>query len=256
MIRLIHGEAIEEMDKLIAEGIKVDAIITDPPYETTKLSWDKIIPFEPMWERLKLLRNDNTPIVLFGNEPFSSYLRISNIKEYKYDIYWEKERLTNIMQVKKRVGKTVENMMLFYPKQCLYIPQKIAHTGKLRTNKVKDGSLGVLVDSKGKVPTSYQDDRTRYPTDIWKYNRDILTSNIHPTQKPIALMENLVRTYTNEGDTVLDFTCGSGSTGVACSNLNRSFIGIDNGVCDKEKSEFFGWKWVDVAKYRIEHEGR
>ncbi len=226
-IDLYHGDCLEVMDELIAQGIKVDAVITDPPYSTTKLSWDEIIPFDEMWSRLDKLCEDRTPIVLFGNEPFSSHLRLSNQKYYKYDIYWQKERITNVMQVKKRIGKTVENIMLFYKKQCAYNPQMVAHDGKLRTNKVKNGSLGKLIDDSNKKAYSYRDDRTRYPTDVQRFNRDILTSNLHPTQKPLALMEWLVKSYTKEGDTVLDFTAGSFTTGVACKNLNRNFIGIE-----------------------------
>ena len=109
----------------------------------------------------------------------------------------------------------------------MYNPQKTVHTGELRTNKVKNGSLGKLIDSNCGVPTSYRDDRTRYPIQVLKFNRDCLKSNLHPTQKPVALMEYLIRTYTNENETVLDFTMGSGTTGVACVNTNRKFIGIE-----------------------------
>ena len=241
MIDLYNGDCLEIMDKLIEQGIKVDAIITDPPYGTTACSWDSIIPFDEMWKRLKLLRKDNSAIVLFGNEPFNSYLRISNIDEYKYDIYWQKERATNIFQLKKRPAKVIETINVFYKNQCTYNPQMIIYDGPKRTNKVKNGKLGLLVDSQNRKPYEYVDKGVRYPLQIVQFKRDILTSNLHPTQKPVALMEWLIKTYTNEGDTVLDFTMGSGTTGVACKNINRNFIGIE---LDKN--------YFDIAKERIE----
>ena len=222
---LMKGDCLERMKEI--ESGSVDLILTDPPYNTTSCSWDLQIPFEAMWFELKRIIKPNGAIVLFGIEPFSSFLRCSNIKDYKYDWYWQKERPTNVMQVKRRAGKVVETISVFYSSQCLYKPQKTAHTGELRTNKIKNGTLGVLIDSKSSVPTSYQDDGTRYPIQVLKFNRDCLKSNLHPTQKPVALMEYLIRTYTNENETVLDFTFGSGTTGVACINTNRKFIGIE-----------------------------
>lgn len=226
-IDLFLGDCLDVMNRLIKKGIKVDAIITDPPYGTTACSWDTIIPLDKMWKRLKEIRKENSPILLFGNEPFNSYLRISNIDEYKYDIYWQKERATNIFQLKKRPAKVIETINVFYNKQCTYNPQMVKYDGPLRTNKIKNGKLGVLIDSQNRKPNEYQDKGIRYPLQIVNFKRDILTSNLHPTQKPVSLMEWLIKTYTNEGDTVLDFTMGSGTTGVACKNLNRNFIGIE-----------------------------
>jgi site-specific DNA-methyltransferase (adenine-specific) len=239
-IKLFNGDCIEVMNDLISKNVKVDAIITDIPYGTTKCSWDTIIPFDKMWACLKDIRKENAPTLLFGNEPFNSYLRISNIKEYKYDIYWQKERATNIFQLKKRPAKVIETINVFYNKQCTYNPQMVKYEGPLRTNKIKDGKLGVLVDSKNGKPFEYKDNGTRYPLQIVHFQRDILTSNLHPTQKPLELMKYLVKTYTNEGDTVLDFTMGSGTTGVACKNLNRNFIGIE-----------LDPKYFEIAKERI-----
>ena len=205
----------------------IDAIITDTPYGTTACKWDSVIDFTLMWEQLNRIIKPKGAIVLFGSEPFSSALRMSNIKKYKYDWVWEKERLTNIAQVKKRAGKTTENIMVFYAKQCTYNPQMIKYKGKLRTNKVKNGKMGKLTDNGNKKVFEYKDNGLRYPTQILKFQRDILKSNLHPTQKPILLMEYLIKTYTNENETVLDFTMGSGSTGVAAKNTNRNFIGIE-----------------------------
>ena len=222
---LMKGDCLERMKEI--ESGSVDLILTDPPYNTTACSWDLQIPFEAMWFELKRIIKPKGAIVLFGSEPFSSFLRCSNIKDYKYDWYWQKERPTNVMQVKRRAGKVVETISVFYSSQCLYIPQKTAHTGELRTNKIKNGTLGVLIDSKNGTPTSYRDDRTRYPIQVLKFNRDCLKSNLHPTQKPVALMEYLIKTYTQEGETVLDFVMGSGTTGIACKNTGRKFIGIE-----------------------------
>lgn len=205
----------------------IDAIICDLPYGTTACTWDIIIPFDQLWKQYKRIIKDNGVIVLFGQEPFSSYLRISNIDWYKYDIYWEKERLTNIQQVKRRVGKTIECISIFYKKQCTYNPQMIDYNGPLRSNKVKNGTLGKLTDTNNKKVKEYKDTGKRYPTQLWKFNRDILTSNLHPTQKPLKLMEELVKTFSNEGDLILDNCIGSGTTAIACINTNRNFIGFE-----------------------------
>ena len=239
--KLYQGECISTLETLNKEGVKVDAIITDPPYGTTACAWDSIIPFDKMWNVLKKIRKPNAPILLFGNEPFNSYLRISNINEYKYDIYWQKERATNIFQLKKRPAKVIETINVFYKEQPTYNPQMTDHLGPKRTNKVKNGKLGVLVDSHNRNPFEYNDNGKRYPLQVVQFIRDILSSNLHPTQKPIALMEYLIKTYSNEGDIILDFTMGSGSTGVACKNTNRNFIGIEL------NEEYF-----DIAKKRIE----
>lgn len=224
---LYHGDCIPIMNKLQNDGVVVDAIIVDPPYGTTKCQWDTIIPYDKMWEAIKGVRRDTTPILIFGMEPFSSFLRISNIEEYRYDIYWQKERATNILQLKKRPGKVIENISVFYKGQCTYNPQMVIYDGPRRSNKVKSGKIGTLMDVGGKSVNEYNDNGTRYPLQIVQYKRDILTSNLHPTQKPVALMEYLIRTYTNPGETVLDFTMGSGTTGVACMNTGRKFIGIE-----------------------------
>lgn len=240
MFDLRLGDCLDVMKEI--EDNSIDCIICDLPYGTTSCSWDIIIPFEQLWKEYKRVRKDNTPIVLFGQEPFSSYLRISNINEYKYDVYWQKERITNIMQVKNRFGKDTETISIFYKKQCTYNPQMVEYRGAKRGNKVKDGKLGKLVDdSNNKTVFEYNDNGTRYPTQILKFKRDILTSNLHPTQKPVELLEYLIKTYSNENNIILDNCMGSGTTGVACVNTNRSFIGIE-----KDPTYF------EIAKNRIE----
>lgn len=229
-INLYHGDCIEIMKQLINDGVQVDCIITDLPYGTTPCPWDIIIPFEDMWECINKIIKPNGAVVLFGQEPFSSLLRVSNIKNYKYDWIWKKERLTNVFQVKRRPGKVVENISVFYKKQPTYNPQKTKYDGPLRSNKIGDNAGFSITQTGGggPKPIEYHDDGTRYPLQIIEFNRDSMyEEKYHPTQKPIELLEYLIKTYTNEGETVLDFTMGSGSTGVACKNLNRKFIGIE-----------------------------
>lgn len=151
---------------------------------------------------------------------------MSNIDWYKYDLYWKKEKPTNFFQLKRRFGKCTENMVVFYKNQPTYNPQKLKHDGKLVTNKPK-GNHNSIVAGINKKVLPYIDDGTRYPNDILEFRREILGTTVHPTQKPVALIEYLIKTYTNEGDTVLDNTFGSCSTGVAAVNTNRNFIGIE-----------------------------
>jgi len=222
---LYQGDCLEVMDRLIEEGIKVEAIITDIPYGTTACKWDSIIPFDDMWRRLKKLRNNRTPIVLFGSEPFSSALRMSNIKEYKYDWKWEKTISSNFFFSKKQPQKKYEDIMLFYKIQPTYNPQMEKGKPYIDIRKKTERKV-VMHGDKITHKTPIYNKGTRYPSSIQKFSNGN-NKNVHPTQKPIELMEYLVKTYTNEGDTVLDFTMGSGSTGVACMNTNRKFIGIE-----------------------------
>jgi site-specific DNA-methyltransferase (adenine-specific) len=236
-IELYQGDCLEIMDKLIEEGIKVDAIITDPPYGTTACKWDSVIPFDEMWSRLKQLkRDDRTPIVLFGSEPFSSHLRLSNIKEYKYDWIWQKSRFANQMMAKKQPLKIHELISIFYKKQTIYNPQGLIDCNKItkQGSKITDNNGG------GTRKTSYVQTHTNYPKTIQPFKSEGKT--VHSTQKPVALIEYLIKTYTNEHDTVLDFTMGSGTTGVACKNLNRNFIGIE-----------LDENYFEIAKNRIEN---
>lgn len=231
-IELYKGDCLEVMDRLIEQGVKVDAIITDPPYGTTACKWDSVIPFEPMWDRLKLLRNDKTPIVLFGSEPFSSALRMSNIEDFKYDWYWDKRHGANFAQANKRPLNVIEIISVFYKKPPIYNSQKTDNPKgeekrhKYNPSKQKEVFIGQvsMANEYTKTGKNYEPNKllARCLISISREHRPV-----HPTQKPVALLEYLIKTYTNEGDTVLDFTMGSGSTGVACINTNRNFIGIE-----------------------------
>ena len=224
--KIYNEDCLTGMQKI--DDKTIDCIICDLPYGTTKCSWDIIIPFDKLWEQYNRIIKDNGAIILFGQEPFSSLLRVSNLKDYRYDIYWQKERLTNIMQVKRRVGKDIETISIFYKNQCTYNPQMVKYDGPKRGNKVKNGKLGKLVDDNNdKKVFEYNDTGFRYPTQVWKFKRDILTSNIHPTQKPIALYEELIKTYSNPGDLLLDNCSGSGTIAIAALNTGRHFIGFE-----------------------------
>ncbi len=220
MIQLIQGDCLTEMQNI--QSGSIDAIITDPPYGTTACKWDSVIPFEPMWEQLNRIIKPNGAIVLFGSEPFSSALRMSNIKNYKYDWYWKKNRKTNFLNANKMPMGQIETLSVFFNKLGnTYNPIMQKRTSQKRGNK-KYGNSKVYGAQNGK----YKDNQSDYilPSHLIEINTE---RGFHPTQKPTALMEYLIKTYTNENETVLDFTMGSGTTGVAAKNLNRSFIGIE-----------------------------
>jgi site-specific DNA-methyltransferase (adenine-specific) len=290
-IKLYHGDCLEVMDELIAKGVVVDAIITDPPYGITACSWDSPIPFnnfimqpkskrskkmepiyrdeyilqelkkgrdykgiceyfdknskEGMWQKLNKLIKPNGAIVLFGSEPFSSALRMSNIKYYKYDWVWEKNMVTGLMLAKRQPLRKYEIISIFYEKQPTYNRQMTKRTEKefkecYRFNDSVDTKSEHYISKK--IRQSKERQWYKPPVNIIKFDIDRKRNgNQHPTQKPVALLEYLIKTYTNEGETVLDNCMGSGSTGVACVNTGRNFIGI-------EKEE----KYFNIAKKRIE----
>lgn len=240
-MELHHGDCLEVMATLPDKS--VDMCLTDPPYGTTACKWDTVIPFEPMWAELKRIVKANGAICLFGSEPFSSALRMSNIKRFKYDWYWRKNHATGHLNAKKRPMKITEIVSVFGSK--IYFPQGLVSVDWITSNSDSDCRRGR--DNKtstvsGGLKKHYRQTETNYPRDGIDFdscngNKD------HPTQKPVPLLEYLIKTYTLEGETVLDFTMGSGSTGVACKNLNRNFIGI-------EKDD----KYFEIAKKRINND--
>lgn len=216
---LMIGNCLDRMKEIPVES--VDMVLCDLPYGTTACKWDTTIPFEPMWDAIESSVKSNAALVLFGNEPFSSFLRISNIKKYKYDWKWDKVRGSNFATVKIRPFNSFEDIMVFYEKQPTYNPQM--WTGK--PYKQKQGYVGEAKQTGlNKKNVITKSNGERYPLSIIRQSKE---NGLHPTQKPVPLMEYLIKTYTNEGETVLDFTMGSGTTGVACRNLNRKFIGIE-----------------------------
>lgn len=213
------------------EGMKdipdksIDMILCDLPYGTTQCKWDVIIPFDALWEQYNRVIKYNGAIVLFGAEPFSSMLRMSNLKMFKYDIIWDKIKGTGFLNAKIQPMRNHEVISVFYKNQCLYNPQKTSGHQK----KISYRGKHLQTECYGKMNGDYRYESTdRYPRSIQAFSTDTQNSSLHPTQKPVALCEWLIKTYTNEGDTVLDNCMGSGTTAIACMNTNRNFIGFEN----------------------------
>ena len=233
-MRLIQGDCIQEMQKLAEEDVKVDCILTDLPYGVTDNKWDNIIPFEPMWECItNIKRDEKTPILFFGSQPFTSKLVVSKLDWFRYEWIYQKSCGSNFGVVKYQPMKEHEEVLVFGEKSPYYYPIKEERKGKglarVKYNKVKFGDT--VSDNYGnfkneKCVKTYGD--LRNPSSVQYFNnRKSNDRGYHPNQKPVELLEYLIRTYTKENELVLDFTMGSGSTGVACQNLNRDFIGIE-----------------------------
>jgi len=245
MIELIYDEALKAMDLLIERGIKPDAIIADIPFGTTKCKWDNIIPFPEMWERIELLRKPDTAVVLFGKEPFSSTLRVSNIKNYKYDWIIEKTSATGFLNSKIMPMSAHEKVHVFYKNN--YCPQKTTgHKRKVSSASHKRNC--VKTENYNDHGLTSYDSTERFPRSVLKFKWDKQKSSLHSTQKPLKLGEYLIKTYSSEGGLILDFTMGAGFIPRACNKLNRNCIGIDNGKCTKETSEYFNMNWKDVVE--------
>ena len=238
MINLMQGDCLERMRE-IPDG-SVNLVLADPPYGTTACKWDSIIPLEPMWEQLKRVIKPNGAIVMTASQPFTSILVCSNLKMFKESLVWEKTTATGHLNAKKKFMRAHEDICVFYSSLPTYNPQKTkGHNRKVSSAESKVNSKAT--ECYGKHGLTSYDSTERYPRSVIKTSTDKQKSKLHPTQKPVALMEYLIKTYTNEGEAVLDFTMGSGTTGVACVNLNRSFIGIE---LDEE--------YFKIAKERIE----
>ena len=221
-IELIQGDCLEKMKDIPDKSI--DMILCDLPYGTTACKWDTIIPFEPLWEQYKRIIKDNGAIVLTASQPFTSALVMSNLKMFKYCWVWEKTIGTNPMLTKKQPFKKHEDVCVFYKNQPIFNPQM--ETGKPYKDNVRRSGLKALHLETPGLKKAIDNTGTRFPSSVQLFSNGN-NGGIHPTQKPVALFEYLIRTYTNEGDTVLDNCMGSGTAGVACKNLNRNFIGIE-----------------------------
>jgi site-specific DNA-methyltransferase (adenine-specific) len=239
---VIHGEALTEMRRLIERGITFDACLTDPPYGTTACAWDSVIPFEPMWANLKRLVKKNGAIALFGSQPFTSALVMSNPVMFRYEWAWVKSIYGDVFNAKNKPMKKHENVLVFSrgttancsKVKMIYNPQGLTPINKTVRNVE---TVRAFFAPRPSHQETYVQENTSYPHSILDYDNE---TGFHPTQKPVELMRYLVRTYSNEGDTILDFTCGSGSTGVACVIEKRNFIGI-------EQDEHY----VEIARARI-----
>jgi site-specific DNA-methyltransferase (adenine-specific) len=228
VLTLLKGDCLERM-KEIPDG-SVDMVLTDPPYGTTACSWDSVIPFEPMWAQLKRITKKNGAVVMTASQPFTSVLGASNVSNLKYSWYWQKTRATGHLNAKKMPMKNIEDILVFYASQPTYNPQGLQFLGKVQKNSDSHMARGkttgaTSVVTGGISEKEYLQEYTGYPKQVLSFASEGAT--IHPTQKPVALMEYLTKTYTNPNETVLDFTMGSGTTGVAAMNLGRKFIGIE-----------------------------
>lgn len=230
----MKGDCLELMKEIPDKS--VDMVLTDPPYGTTACKWDSVIPFELMWAELKRIIKPMSAIVLFGAEPFSSALRMSNIKDFKYDWIWKKQKPTNFYHAKSQPLREHEIVHVFNGSKECYFPQGTSPVFIKSGRKNKSSNLYSKYDGKDYIQTT-----GNYPRSIITANTEPDNARLHPTQKPVALLEYLIKTYTLEGETVLDFTMGSGSCGVAAKKLNRNFIGI-------ERDD----KYFEIAKNRIE----
>ncbi|WP_228636087.1 DNA-methyltransferase [Clostridium perfringens] len=232
MYKLFKGDCLDVMKEI--QDKSVDMVLCDLPYGTTACKWDSIIPFEQLWEQYNRIVKDNGAIVLFGSQPFTSKLICSNIKNFKSNYIWEKEKGSNFLNANKQVMRFFEDICVFYRKQPVYNPQKVKGKPYHRPNSPNK--------NKGYVREFNSIDRTydgyRHPSNILRFNRE---TGLHPAQKPVKLLEYLIKTYTNGGDVVLDNCMGSGSTGVACLNTGRNFIGIE-----------LDDNYFNIAKNRIE----
>ncbi len=232
------GDCLERMAD-IADG-SVDMVMCELPYGTTACKWDSVIPFEPLWAHYRRVAKRNAAIVLTASQPFTTALIASNMREFKYCWVWEKEQGVNFQLAKKQPLKVHEDVVVFSQWQTAYNPQGLIDCDISKSNKGKGGSLGHCASEA--VRSTYKQTKSGYPRSIQKFGRE---RGLHPTQKPVALMEYLIRTYTQEGDTVLDNCMGSGTTGVACVNTGRNFIGI-------EKDQMY----YEIAKRRISENKR
>ncbi|HDI2487788.1 TPA: site-specific DNA-methyltransferase [Acinetobacter baumannii] len=232
--KLHHGDCLEIMGNIPDQSI--DMILCDLPYGTTCCAWDTIISFNPLWAHYERIIKPNGAIVLFAANPFAAVLATSNLKLFRYEMILEKPAATGFLNAKKQPLRAHENILVFYKSQPTYNPQKT--TGhKRKTAKRKD----IGSEHYGKQLNIKDYDSTeRYPRSVQLFSSDKQKSNLHPTQKPVALCEYLIRTYTNVGEVVLDNCMGSGTTGIACINTDRKFIGIE-----KES------KYFEIAKKRL-----
>jgi len=231
-----NGDCIELM-KEIPDG-SIDMILCDLPYGSTRCKWDTVIPFEQLWQQYNRIIKKNGAILLFATEPFASSLRLSNIKNYKYDWIWDKVKGTGFLNAKKQPMRNHELICVFYKKQCTYNPQ-ITHGHRKKKSFKRPGQQ---TDVYGKMKNNVLYESTdRYPRSIQIFSTDTQKSSLHPTQKPVKLLEYLIKTYTNEGEIVLDNCMGSGSTCIAAINTDRRYIGF-------ELEE----KYFNIARERIE----
>lgn len=250
-ILLMHGDAIEKM-KEIPSG-SIDMIKADIPFGTTRCKWDSIIPFEPMWEQIIRITTPNAAIILNAAQPFTSALIMSNPKIFRYTWVYKKRNAKGHLNSKRMPMKAHEDVVVFYKKPPTYNPQKT--TGHKPVNNFYTRESGEVYGKADRI-NSGGGNTDRFPISIQEFKFNKKEPLLHPTQKPLEMEEYLIKTYSNKGDTILDFTIGSGTTMLACQNLNRKAIGIDNGFCNKNKTinniHLKGMRWIDITLARLQ----
>ena len=232
----------------------IDMIFVDLPYGiTAKNKWDNVIPYEPMWKQFERIIKPNGAILLFGQDKFTARTMLSNEKLHKYNIVWDKILPSGFLNANRMPLRSHEDIMVFYKSLPTYNPQKVkgkpCHSKGKAVGQNNDEILNNHNYGDFKVVETEGD--MKCPTSIWQFSKPHPSVAIHPTQKPIDLCRYAIRTYTNRGNTVLDCCCGSGSIPLAAMLEGRNYIGMDNGICEKKNSKYFGWSWADVATDRI-----
>lgn len=234
---LMQGDCLDLMAQ-IPDG-SVDMILCDLPYGTTACKWDTVIPFDALWAHYKRVIKQNGAVVLFAQSPFDKVLGCSNLPMLRYEFIWEKTEATGHLNAKRAPMKAHENMLVFYSAQPTYNPQKTSgHKRKTARNVDRATKQSECYGAQEGI--THYDSTERYPRSVLQFSTDKQKSTLHPTQKPVTLCEYLIRTYTNEGETVLDNCMGSGTTGVACLNIGRNFIGIEKDP-----------KYFEIARNRV-----
>lgn len=220
--KIYNEECLEGMNKI--DDHSIDLIVCDLPYGTTSCSWDEIIPFDKLWQQYKRVIKENGVIALFGAEPFSTMIRMSNLKDYKYDWYWHKNNVTGFTFAKYQPMRAIETVSIFNNGKPVYYPQDLQIMTKNNIRSRKDNGRDAIY-KQDSLEGDYFQKYTNYPNNVLKFERD--TNTFHPTQKPVRLLEYLIKTYSLPGDLILDNCMGSGTTAIACLNTDRNFIGFE-----------------------------
>lgn len=247
---ILNIDATEGMKRLPDKSI--DMIFVDLPYQKTHNSWDVMIPFEPMWEQFNRIIKDNGAILLFGQDKFTAKLMLSNDKMHRYNIIWDKVLPSGFLNAKKQPLRSHEDICVFYKKPCTYNPQMVKGNKCHSKGKAVGQQNSDVLDNQnyGDYKVVETEGDMKYPKSIWTFPKPHPSIAIHPTQKPLDLCRYAIRTYSNEGNIVLDCCCGSGTIPLAAKIENRRYIGMDNGICTK-KGKYYGQFWAAIAAERI-----